>query len=102
MSYQKILDVIVIGSLVPSSRSFSNYKNSQSQLCYYPQSRQIERINQCLERYLHCFCSMKPHNWRRWFSWEENWHNGTWRVSTGLTPYEVVYGKPLVSSAICP
>lgn len=61
---------------------------------YHPQSDgQTEGINQCLEAYLRCFCGTKPHDWGRWLSWAEYWHNTTWKSPTGFTPYEVVYGR---------
>lgn len=51
-------------------------------------------VNQCLECYLCCFCSLKPGEWQKWLPWVTYWHNTTWRSSTGFTPYEAVYNRP--------
>lgn len=53
----------------------------------------MERINQCLETYLRCFCSYKPDVWTWWLPWAAYWHNITLNSPIGLTPYEVVYGR---------
>lgn len=62
---------------------------------YHPQSDgQTERVNQSLECYLRCFCSLKPSEWQKWIPWAMFWHNTTWKSATGFTPYEIVYGRP--------
>lgn len=62
---------------------------------YHPQSDgQTERVNQSLECYLRCFCSLKPSERQKWIPWAMFWHNTTWKSATGFTPYEIVYGRP--------
>lgn len=64
-------------------------------LAYHPQlDGQTKCFNQCLQCYLHCFCSLKPSKWCKWIPWAMYWHNTTWRSSTGFTPYEIVYDRP--------
>ncbi|KAL8159020.1 hypothetical protein V2J09_000557 [Rumex salicifolius] len=61
---------------------------------YHPQTDgQSEVVNRCLETYLRCICSDKPHLWCRWLPLAEWWYNTTFHTSAQLTPYEVVYGQ---------
>lgn len=39
--------------------------------------------------------------WSKWVSWASYWYNTTWKVSTGYTPYEIVYGRPPPSLFQC-
>lgn len=62
---------------------------------YHPQSDgQTERVNQCLECYLRCFCGFKPKEWCKWIPWATFWYNTTWKSATGFIPFKVVYGRP--------
>lgn len=62
---------------------------------YHPQSDgQTERVNRSLETYLRCFCGAKAKDWVRWLPWAEYWYNTTWKAPTGMTPFEIVYGRP--------
>lgn len=75
------------------------FKLQGTQLChssaYHPQSDgQSEIVNWCLETYLRCFAGSKPNEWVKWLSLAEWWYNTNTHPSTGLTPYEVVYGVP--------
>lgn len=68
----------------------------QMSTAYHPQSdEQTERVNQCLEVHLRCFCNMKLHDRVRWIPWTVYWYNTSWRSSTGFNPYEIVYGRSL-------
>ncbi|KAL4554713.1 hypothetical protein LXL04_037315 [Taraxacum kok-saghyz] len=61
---------------------------------YHPESDgQTEVINRCLEAYLRCFAVDQPRTWARWVPWAEFWYNSTFHASTGLSPFEVVYGR---------
>ncbi|KAL4565288.1 hypothetical protein LXL04_029376 [Taraxacum kok-saghyz] len=61
---------------------------------YHPESDgQTEVINRCLEAYLRCFAVDQPRNWASWVPWAEFWYNSTFHGSTGVSPFEVVYGR---------
>jgi hypothetical protein len=38
-----------------------------------PIDGQFEVVNECLETYLRCFASEKPHQWAQWFPLVEWW-----------------------------
>ncbi|KAM0042505.1 putative nucleotidyltransferase, Ribonuclease H [Helianthus debilis subsp. tardiflorus] len=62
---------------------------------YHPESDgQTEVINRCLEAYLRCFAVDQPKSWALWLPWAEFWYNSTFHISTGVTPFESVYGRP--------
>lgn len=62
---------------------------------YQPQTDgQTERVNQCLESFLRCFCSVKSKNWSSWLHWAQYWYNINWHATTGFSSCEVVYGRP--------
>lgn len=61
---------------------------------YQPQSDgQTEVVNRCLENYLRCLTSDRPLLWTKWLSLAEWWYNTTFHISTGLIPYEALYGQ---------
>lgn len=50
-------------------------------------------INRCLQAYLCCFAVDQPRSWASWIPWAEFWYNTTFHGSTGVSPFEVVYGR---------
>ena len=50
-------------------------------------------VNRCLENYLRCLAGDKPTKWIQWLSLAEWWYNTTFHISTGVTPYEALYGQ---------
>ncbi|KAF7139795.1 hypothetical protein RHSIM_Rhsim06G0000800 [Rhododendron simsii] len=61
---------------------------------YHPQSDgQTEVVNRCLENYLRCLTGDKPKVWVHWLPLAEWWYNTTFHISTGITPYEALYGQ---------
>jgi len=62
---------------------------------YHPQSDgQSEVVNRCLKGYLRCMTGEKPKEWVLWLPLAEWWYNSNWHSSTGVTPFEAVYGQP--------
>lgn len=60
---------------------------------YHPQSDgQTERVNQCIETYLHCFVHACPRKWSHWLSVAEFWYNTNYHSSVDCSPFEVLYG----------
>ena len=61
---------------------------------YHPQTDgQTEVMNRTLEQYLHSFVHHQPLSWFRFLALAEWSYNTSQHASTGLTPYEVIYGK---------
>lgn len=62
---------------------------------YHPQTDgQTERLNQCLEAFLHCTVHSCPRQWSKWLPLAEYWYNTAFQSSLGHTPFEVLYGHP--------
>ena len=62
---------------------------------YHPQTDgQTEVLNRTLEQYLRAYVHDQPSRWYRFLSLAEWSYNTTLHSSTGMTPFEVVYGKP--------
>ena len=67
----------------------------QMSSAYHPQTDgQTEVVNKCVEQYLRSFCCLKPKEWSKWLSLAEFWYNTNEHSSTGMSPYEAVYGTP--------
>lgn len=62
---------------------------------YHPQTDgQTEVLKRCLQQYLRSFVHEKPTDWVKYLHWAEWSYNTSIHTSTGLTPYQVIYGKP--------
>ena len=55
----------------------------------------MERVNQCLETYLHYFVHACPSKWIKWLSLAEFWYNSPLHSTLGRSPFEVLYGHAL-------
>ena len=75
------------------------FKMSGTQLkmssAYHPQTDgQTEVVNRCIEQYLRCFTYQQPHKWHSFLPWAEFWYKTTYHTSTGMTPFQALYGRP--------
>lgn len=62
---------------------------------YHPQSDgQTEVMNRILEQYLRSFVHAQPANWYWYLMLVEWYYNMSLHSSSGMTPFEVIYGKP--------
>lgn len=62
---------------------------------YHPQSDgQTEVMNRILEQYLHCFVHSQPAAWFSYLALADWSYNTSLHSSSGLTPFEIIYGKP--------
>ncbi|MCH93770.1 Ty3/gypsy retrotransposon protein, partial [Trifolium medium] len=62
---------------------------------YHPQTDgQTEVTNRVVEQYLRAFVHVKPSLWYRFLPWAELHFNTSYHSAAGMTPYQVVYGKP--------
>ena len=61
---------------------------------YHPQSDgQTEAVNRVLEQYLRCFVGDHPRRWLEYLPWAEWSYNTAEHSSTGMSPFEAVYGR---------
>jgi hypothetical protein len=52
---------------------------------------QTERVNQCLEIFLHCSIQATPKQWTKWFPLAELWYNTSFHSSLKCSPYKAMY-----------
>ncbi|MCH82943.1 hypothetical protein A2U01_0003756 [Trifolium medium] len=61
---------------------------------YHPQSEgQTEVLNKLLQQYLRCFIQENPKQWGRFLHLAEWHYNTATHSSSGITPFQVVYGR---------
>ncbi|KAD6795019.1 hypothetical protein E3N88_05915 [Mikania micrantha] len=76
---------------IPKTIVRHNLKMSST---YHPETDgQTEVVNRCLEAYLRCFAVDKPKTWAQWLPWAEFWYNSTFHSSSGMSHFELVYGR---------
>ena len=76
-------------------KEFFTMSGSKLQLssAYHPQTDgQTEVINRFVEQYLHSFVHQWPRRWSGYLPWAEYWYNTTYHISTGMTPFQALYG----------
>ena len=56
--------------------------------------KQTERVNQCLESYLHCICFAKPKSCGRWLSMAQWWYKSSYHSAIKKSPFEALFGYP--------
>jgi len=62
---------------------------------YHPQTDgQTEVMNRTIEQYLRAFVHHKPSQWFKYLPWAEYHYNTSIHLGSGLSPFEVMYGKP--------
>nr|KYP63409.1 Retrotransposable element Tf2 [Cajanus cajan] len=62
---------------------------------YHPQTDgQTEVMNRTIEQYLRAFAHDKPTHWFKYLPWAEYHYNTSVHSGSGLSPFEVMYGKP--------
>ncbi|RVW63788.1 Transposon Tf2-2 polyprotein [Vitis vinifera] len=61
---------------------------------YHPQTDgQTEVVNRCVEQYLRSMVHQWPRKWSNYLPWAELWYNTTYHASTGMTPFQALYGR---------
>jgi hypothetical protein len=67
----------------------------QMSSAYHPQiDGQTERVNQCLETFLHYFVHTCPKQCSKWLPLAEYWYNTSLYSVLNQSPFEVLYGYP--------
>lgn len=62
-------------------------------MAYHPQTDgQSERVNQCLEMYLHCVVHDCPRQWKKWLAMAEFWYNTNFHSALRCSPFKALYG----------
>lgn len=75
------------------------FKLSSTQLkmssAYHPQTDgQSEVVNRCVEQYLRGLVHQQPRKWYSLLPWAEFWYNTAYHASTGMSPFQALYGRP--------
>lgn len=61
---------------------------------YHPQSNQIERFHRTLSNYMKTFIQHEQSRWCEYIDFAVFAYNNSYNISTGFSPFELVFGKP--------
>jgi transposase InsO family protein len=62
---------------------------------FHPQTDgQSEVTNRIITMYLRCLAGDRPRSWLQWLPWAEFYYNSSFQTAIGVTPFQVVYGRP--------
>ncbi|KAL6349709.1 hypothetical protein AAG906_041116 [Vitis piasezkii] len=78
-------------------REFFKLSGTQLKMssAYHPQTDgQTEVVNRCVEQYLRCLVHQQPRKWYSLLPWAEFWYNTAYHASTGMSPFQALYGRP--------
>jgi hypothetical protein len=73
---------------------FSGTLLRMSSSCHPQTDGQTEVMNRTVEQYLRAFVHAKPSQWAPLLPWAEYHYNTSVHTASGLTPFQVIYGKP--------
>lgn len=62
---------------------------------YHPQSNQIERFHRTLGTYMKAFVQKEQERWCKYIDFATFAYNSSYNISTGYSPFELVYGRPI-------
>jgi hypothetical protein len=62
----------------------------------------MERVNQCLKTFLHCFVHSCPRKWKDWLLTAEFWYNTCLHSALGRSPFEALFGRQPRLLGLCP
>ncbi|RVW21965.1 Transposon Tf2-8 polyprotein [Vitis vinifera] len=78
-------------------REFFKLSGTQLKMssAYHPQTDgQTEVVNRCVKQYLRCLVHQQPRKWYSLLPWAEFWYNTAYHASTGMSPFQALYGRP--------
>ena len=55
---------------------------------------QSETMNKCIELHLRCLTFEYPKSWYKAMPWAELWYNSSFHTSVGISPFQIVHGRP--------
>ena len=88
-------DLVFVSNFLQEFFVMSRTKLKMSS-AYHPQTDgQSKFVNRCVEQYFHSFVHQWPRKWLEFLPWAEYWYNTTYHRSTGMTPFQALYGRLL-------
>jgi hypothetical protein len=68
---------------------------------FHPQTDgQSEVVNKVIAMYLRYVTGDRPRAWVDWLAWAEYCYNTSYHSALRATPFEVVYGRPLIRHGV--